>query len=189
MLQLRGCCFHSKHPPPGPFPGSCSLNGRGGLRRAWPTRGDPWRCLLAQTLRLGHLLPSSVFPPVHTGAEEAGAARQWPHSGPYLVSGLSEEGSAPSWRHPSFPTLGSSNLPEVLPSLCLHVPVPTESIPTRCLLPRLLSSRTFYQFEAAWDSSMHNSLLLNRVTPYREKIYMTLSAYIEARYRHPPHLV
>ncbi|NXR42581.1 KIF1B protein, partial [Zosterops hypoxanthus] len=41
--------------------------------------------------------------------------------------------------------------------------------------------RTFYQFEAAWDSSMHNSLLLNRVTPYREKIYITLSAYIEAR--------
>ncbi|XP_032494154.1 LOW QUALITY PROTEIN: kinesin-like protein KIF1A [Phocoena sinus] len=39
--------------------------------------------------------------------------------------------------------------------------------------------RTFYQFEAAWDSSMHNSLLLNRVTPYREKIYMTLSAYVE----------
>uniref|UniRef100_A0A8C5L2A6 plus-end-directed kinesin ATPase n=1 Tax=Jaculus jaculus TaxID=51337 RepID=A0A8C5L2A6_JACJA len=40
-------------------------------------------------------------------------------------------------------------------------------------------TRTFFQFEAAWDSSMHNSLLLNRVTPYREKIYMTLSAYIE----------
>ncbi|XP_039583806.1 kinesin-like protein KIF1A isoform X18 [Passer montanus] len=40
-------------------------------------------------------------------------------------------------------------------------------------------TRTFYQFEAAWDSSMHNSLLLNRVTPYREKIYITLSAYIE----------
>ncbi|XP_012907324.2 kinesin-like protein KIF1A isoform X4 [Mustela putorius furo] len=40
-------------------------------------------------------------------------------------------------------------------------------------------TRTFYQFEAAWDSSMHNSLLLNRVTPYREKIYMTVSAYIE----------
>uniref|UniRef100_A0A674IZY8 plus-end-directed kinesin ATPase n=1 Tax=Terrapene triunguis TaxID=2587831 RepID=A0A674IZY8_9SAUR len=38
---------------------------------------------------------------------------------------------------------------------------------------------TFYQFEAAWDSSMHNSLLLNRVTPYREKIFITLSAYIE----------
>ncbi|XP_042650520.1 kinesin-like protein KIF1A isoform X28 [Tyto alba] len=40
-------------------------------------------------------------------------------------------------------------------------------------------TRTFYQFETAWDSSMHNSLLLNRVTPYREKIYITLSAYIE----------
>ncbi|XP_034736272.1 kinesin-like protein KIF1A isoform X4 [Etheostoma cragini] len=39
--------------------------------------------------------------------------------------------------------------------------------------------RTFYRFEAAWDSSMHNSLLLNRVTPYGEKSYMTLSAYLE----------
>ncbi|XP_066520581.1 kinesin-like protein KIF1A isoform X7 [Hoplias malabaricus] len=39
--------------------------------------------------------------------------------------------------------------------------------------------RTFYRFDAAWDSSMHNSILLNRVTPYGEKIYMTLSAYLE----------
>lgn len=39
--------------------------------------------------------------------------------------------------------------------------------------------RTFYRFEAAWDSSMHNSLLLNRVTPYGEKIYITLSTYLE----------
>ncbi|XP_029987588.1 kinesin-like protein KIF1A isoform X5 [Sphaeramia orbicularis] len=39
--------------------------------------------------------------------------------------------------------------------------------------------RTFYRFEAAWDSSMHNSLLLNRVTPCGEKIFMTLSAYLE----------
>ncbi|XP_072263894.1 kinesin-like protein KIF1A isoform X6 [Pyxicephalus adspersus] len=43
----------------------------------------------------------------------------------------------------------------------------------------VLGTRTFYHFEVAWDSSMHNSLLLNRVTPYREKIYMTLSAYVE----------
>ncbi|XP_074492645.1 kinesin-like protein KIF1A isoform X9 [Sebastes fasciatus] len=42
-----------------------------------------------------------------------------------------------------------------------------------------IDHRTFYRFEAAWDSSMHNSLLLNRVTPYGEKIYMTLSAYLE----------
>ncbi|XP_013886802.1 kinesin-like protein KIF1A isoform X2 [Austrofundulus limnaeus] len=39
--------------------------------------------------------------------------------------------------------------------------------------------RSFYRFEAAWDSSMHNSLLLNRVTPYGEKIYITLSTYLE----------
>ncbi|KFP67983.1 Kinesin-like KIF1B, partial [Cariama cristata] len=43
------------------------------------------------------------------------------------------------------------------------------------------SNRTFYRFEAVWDSSLHNSLLLNRVTPYGEKIYMTLSAYLEVR--------
>lgn len=30
---------------------------------------------------------------------------------------------------------------------------------------------------------MHNSLLLNRVTPYGEKIYMTLSAYVEVSRR------
>lgn len=40
-MLLTGCCFHSKHPPPGPFPGSVSLNGRGGLRRVWLTWGDP----------------------------------------------------------------------------------------------------------------------------------------------------
>ncbi|XP_041952479.1 kinesin-like protein KIF1A isoform X3 [Alosa sapidissima] len=42
-----------------------------------------------------------------------------------------------------------------------------------------IDHRTFYRFEAAWDSSMHNSLLLNRVTPYGEKIYITLSAYLQ----------
>ncbi|XP_056149262.1 kinesin-like protein KIF1A [Lampris incognitus] len=42
-----------------------------------------------------------------------------------------------------------------------------------------IDHRTFYRFEAAWDSSMHNSLLLNRVTPYGERIYITLSAYLE----------
>uniref|UniRef100_A0AAR2M306 plus-end-directed kinesin ATPase n=1 Tax=Pygocentrus nattereri TaxID=42514 RepID=A0AAR2M306_PYGNA len=44
------------------------------------------------------------------------------------------------------------------------------------------TNRTFYRFEAVWDSSLHNSLLLNRVTPYGEKIYMTLSAYLEVIY-------
>ena len=35
---------------------------------------------------------------------------------------------------------------------------------------------------------MHNSLLLNRVTPYGEKIYMTLSAYLEVLLYYPVHL-
>ncbi|CAI4224627.1 unnamed protein product [Auanema sp. JU1783] len=39
--------------------------------------------------------------------------------------------------------------------------------------------RTFFQFEAAWDSSLHNSPLLNRVSNYGDQIYMTLSAYME----------
>ncbi|XP_022255004.1 kinesin-like protein unc-104 isoform X4 [Limulus polyphemus] len=39
--------------------------------------------------------------------------------------------------------------------------------------------RTFYRFEAAWDSSLHSSVLLNRVTPYGERVYMTISAYLD----------
>ncbi|CAO1363639.1 unnamed protein product [Diamesa serratosioi] len=39
--------------------------------------------------------------------------------------------------------------------------------------------RVFYQFEAAWDSSLHNSNLLNRVTQNGETIFITLSTYLE----------
>ncbi|XP_074661847.1 kinesin-like protein unc-104 [Tubulanus polymorphus] len=39
--------------------------------------------------------------------------------------------------------------------------------------------RIFFRFEAAWDSSLHNSPLLNMCTPYGEKVYMTLSAYLD----------
>ncbi|XP_011505550.1 PREDICTED: kinesin-like protein unc-104 isoform X1 [Ceratosolen solmsi marchali] len=39
--------------------------------------------------------------------------------------------------------------------------------------------RCMYRFEAAWDSSLHNSTLLNRVTSYGEQIFMTISAYLE----------
>ena len=42
--------------------------------------------------------------------------------------------------------------------------------------------RTFYQFEAAWDSSLHNSNLLNRVTQNGETIYVTLSSYLEVSF-------
>ncbi|KAG5673594.1 hypothetical protein PVAND_003627 [Polypedilum vanderplanki] len=39
--------------------------------------------------------------------------------------------------------------------------------------------RAFYRFEAAWDSSLHNSILLNRVSQTNETVYITLSAYLE----------
>ncbi|CAD5217128.1 unnamed protein product [Bursaphelenchus xylophilus] len=42
-----------------------------------------------------------------------------------------------------------------------------------------MDDRVFFQFEAAWDSSLHNSPLLNRVSNYGEYVYMTLSAYME----------
>ena len=42
--------------------------------------------------------------------------------------------------------------------------------------------RTMFRFEAAWDSSLHNSLLLNRVTPSGETVYMTISAYLEVSF-------
>ncbi|XP_063408663.1 kinesin-like protein unc-104 [Mytilus trossulus] len=39
--------------------------------------------------------------------------------------------------------------------------------------------RIYFRFEAAWDSSLHNSSLLNKITSTAERVYMTLSAYIE----------
>ncbi|KAI1726974.1 kinesin motor domain-containing protein [Ditylenchus destructor] len=42
-----------------------------------------------------------------------------------------------------------------------------------------MDDRIFFQFEAAWDSSLHNSPLLNRVSNYGEQVYLTLSAYME----------
>lgn len=39
--------------------------------------------------------------------------------------------------------------------------------------------RVMFRFEAAWDSSLHNSPLLNRVTACGEQIFMTISAYLE----------
>jgi len=45
----------------------------------------------------------------------------------------------------------------------------------------MLSCRVYFRFEASWDSSLHNSALLNRVTPCGEKVYITVSAYLEVR--------
>lgn len=41
--------------------------------------------------------------------------------------------------------------------------------------------RIMFRFEAAWDSSLHNSPLLNMVTSPGEQIFMTISAYLEVR--------
>lgn len=42
-----------------------------------------------------------------------------------------------------------------------------------------LDGRIVHRFEAAWDTSLHSSILLNRVTPSGERVYLTLSAYID----------
>lgn len=42
--------------------------------------------------------------------------------------------------------------------------------------------RAMFRFEAAWDSSLHNSPLLNRVTSTGEHIFMTISAYLEVTF-------
>ncbi|XP_022180264.1 kinesin-like protein unc-104 isoform X5 [Myzus persicae] len=39
--------------------------------------------------------------------------------------------------------------------------------------------RCMFRFEAAWDSSLHNSVLLNRISTGGEHIFMTISAYLE----------
>ncbi|KAL9988201.1 hypothetical protein ACROYT_G002617, partial [Oculina patagonica] len=40
-------------------------------------------------------------------------------------------------------------------------------------------NKSVFRFEAAWDSSLHNSILLNRVTPPGELVFVTISAYLE----------
>eukprot|EP00051_Salpingoeca_urceolata_P021973 m.351823 g.351823 ORF g.351823 m.351823 type:complete len:661 (-) comp19898_c10_seq1:91-2073(-) len=52
------------------------------------------------------------------------------------------------------------------------------------ILPGLIKhtvadDRSFLRLEAAWDSSRHDSLFLNRVTPMDQRVFVTLSAVIE----------
>uniref|UniRef100_F6Q5L9 Kinesin-like protein unc-104 n=1 Tax=Ciona intestinalis TaxID=7719 RepID=F6Q5L9_CIOIN len=42
-----------------------------------------------------------------------------------------------------------------------------------------IDDRTFYRFESSWDSSLHNSPLLNRVTASGDKVFVTLTLYLE----------
>lgn len=48
-------------------------------------------------------------------------------------------------------------------------------------LDKMSDGRMVYRFEAAWDTSLHNSVLLNRVTPPGERVYLTISCYIEVK--------
>lgn len=45
----------------------------------------------------------------------------------------------------------------------------------------LSEDKTLFRFEGAWDSSLHNSVLLNRATPSGEHVFLTISAYLEVR--------
>lgn len=53
-------------------------------------------------------------------------------------------------------------------------------------LDSLEDGRSVFRFEAAWDTSLHNSLLLNRVTPSGERVYLTMSAYLDLEHCSQP---
>eukprot|EP00040_Diaphanoeca_grandis_P005617 m.33711 g.33711 ORF g.33711 m.33711 type:complete len:1456 (-) comp16859_c1_seq1:91-4458(-) len=62
---------------------------------------------------------------------------------------------------------------------------PTPALPL-VILPGLSTQtvgddRTFLHLEANWDSSRHNSILLNRVTPLSEFVFVTLSCVIDVK--------
>ena len=46
--------------------------------------------------------------------------------------------------------------------------------------------RTFYHFTVAWDSSLHNSVLLNRCTSNGSAVYLTVSSYVEIENSYQP---
>ncbi|XP_006538658.1 kinesin-like protein KIF1B isoform X11 [Mus musculus] len=95
------------------------------------------------------------------------------------VTIIHEKGSELHWKDVRELVVGRiRNKPEV-DEAAVDAVLSLNIISAKSLKAAHSSSRTFYRFEAVWDSSLHNSLLLNRVTPYGEKIYMTLSAYLE----------
>lgn len=46
-------------------------------------------------------------------------------------------------------------------------------------LKQPIDGRVVYRLEANWDTSLHNTTLLNRITPLNERVYITVSIYIE----------
>lgn len=46
-------------------------------------------------------------------------------------------------------------------------------------LKQPIDGRVVYRLEANWDTSLHNTTLLNRITPPNERVYLTVSIYID----------
>jgi len=46
-------------------------------------------------------------------------------------------------------------------------------------LKQPIDGRVVYRLEANWDTSLHNTTLLNRITPQNERVYITVSVYID----------
>lgn len=46
-------------------------------------------------------------------------------------------------------------------------------------LKKPVDGRVLFRIEANWDTSLHNTTLLNRLTPQNERVFTTLSVYIE----------
>lgn len=44
---------------------------------------------------------------------------------------------------------------------------------------QMTDGRNVYRLEANWDTSLHNTTLLNKITPVDERVYITLSVYID----------
>ena len=53
------------------------------------------------------------------------------------------------------------------------------SLITSSLIRKSVDNRTFYHFIVAWDSSLHNSILLNRCTTNGISVYVTISSYLD----------
>lgn len=46
-------------------------------------------------------------------------------------------------------------------------------------LKQPIDGRVVYRLEANWDTSLHNTTMLNRITPLDERVYITVSIYID----------
>uniref|UniRef100_A0A6G1SN16 Kinesin-like protein unc-104 n=1 Tax=Aceria tosichella TaxID=561515 RepID=A0A6G1SN16_9ACAR len=46
-------------------------------------------------------------------------------------------------------------------------------------LKQPVDGRVIYRLEANWDTSLHNTTLLNRITPVNDRVYMTVSVYVD----------